>query len=87
MDPQTKITHKASNVLLFFFLPVLIENCVSRLGLVLHSSLVDSICLFKHLPVLQLLRPGHVEGGRPVTHSFTVKMGVQGSGVWVKTCL
>lgn len=63
------------------------ENCVSWLGLVLHSFLVEGVCLFKHPPVLQLLSPDHVEGGSPVTDSSTVNMGVQGNGVRVKTGL
>lgn len=70
-----------------YVLPVFIENSLGWLGLVLHSFLVDGVCLFIHPSLFQVLRPGHVEGSGPVANSFTVNIGVQGTGVRVKTRL
>lgn len=70
-----------------FYSPVLIEKCVSWLGLVLQGVLVHSVRLVVRPPLLQLLCPGQVEGGAPSTHAFTVQLSVHAEGVRVKTRL
>lgn len=69
------------------FSPVLVENGVCRLGLVLQSLLVNGFSLLLHPLLLQLQSPGQVQGGRPGSHAFTEDVGVQGGGVRVITRL
>lgn len=68
-------------------LPVLVEDGVGWLGSVLQRLLVHSLGFFVHPPLLKLLRPGRVEGGRPRAHAITVEVSVQRDGVRIITRL
>lgn len=74
-------------LVLQLFSPVLVEQRVCRLGLVLQSLQVNAVSLILHSLLLKVPSPGQVQGRRPAADAATEDVSVQGGGVRAVTGL